>query len=188
MSMNEPCPLCKQMIPISDVINNSCPHCGSKPPDVKSQQERQALAREDAVLITNVSTEHPSPVTPVEPKETDHEILVKLRGEVIKLGNMVNGASVERLKMNGEIKSLRQEVQTLQERVEQVETPFIEDWSALVAEKGYATEKAMLDDMYNNKKMSMRKMADELGTSKFTVQKRMDKQGLERRKPGVNKK
>ena len=77
-----------------------------------------------------------------------------------------------------------QVVDTLGERMDQLESSVMDDWAERVAEQGYQSEKEMFDDMYNVKKMSMRTMAEVLKTSKFTVQKRMDKQGLKRRKVG----
>jgi len=204
MSMNEPCPLCKKMIPIADVINNSCPHCGSKPPEIKTQaeREREAIAREDAVLTKEITTEESPAVKTTEwgkrPPDSDNgnetqkvpevipegEMVVQLKRKVTVLENMVNGASVERLRLTGELKSLRQVVDTLGERMDQLESSVMDDWAERVAEQGYQSEKEMFDDMYNVKKMSMRTMAEVLKTSKFTVQKRMDKQGLKRRKVG----
>jgi len=192
MSMNEPCPLCKKMIPISDIINNNCPHCGSKPPEGKKEEE--AIATESSLLYPETPPETPSEEPPIIVKEngtapTDGELIGQLRGAVIKLENMVNGASVERLRMSGEIKSLRQEIETLGERIEQFEVPEkVVDWEAVAKSRGFQSEKEMLDDMYNSKKLSMGKIGKELKVTKFIILKRMDKHGLERRRVGLQKK
>ncbi len=194
MSMNEPCPICKKLIPISDIINNCCSHCGSKPPEGKKKEE-EAIATESSLLYPDSPpSDEEQPPPPIIAKKnglapTEGELIGQLRGKVARLENMVNGASVERLKMGRELKSLRQEIDTLGGRIEQFEIPDkVEDWEALAKSRGFQSEKEMLSDMYSVKKLSMEKIGKELKVSKFIILKRMNKHGLERRRVGLQKK